>query len=281
MARSGGWIGFCLWIVYFLALTGLAVYGVIGFIEVKGDPESWPPLLIVALGLLVGVPLWFLWLLRRWGVIGGGEGMALSPDDLFPGEEVILTRLANLLIRPEEHGLSELFVDAGLGGEEAIGGRLYLTNYRLLFRAHQINRLRGAVSLFLPSIAGVENTSMLFKRSLRIDTKCAAYEFIVWGQQALVDQIEERRSRFSNEKRKKLRRLLMDYPECLGRGLRPDLLAETVNQFLRGLSPSAQLLEDLTEGRGSRWLRWPLCSPRSWKSWTTTIGSSSSARTAA
>src|SRR5262245_25966014 len=64
MTRSGGWIGFCVWIVYFLALTGLAVYGAIGFIEVKGDPESWPPLLIVALGLLVGVPLWFLWLLR-------------------------------------------------------------------------------------------------------------------------------------------------------------------------------------------------------------------------
>jgi len=86
---------------------------------------------------------------------------ALPSHKLLPGEVVKETFGANFVIRLDDYELevfaaSGLLWTVGMKGKESIGGRLHLTNYRLYFQSHRFNRLRGAVSIFLPQIDAVQ-----------------------------------------------------------------------------------------------------------------------------
>lgn len=118
-------------------------------------------------------------------------GMSLSKDELLPGEDVVLNKNVNAIIRIDEHGLSRFAFDhvmnaAGLRGVEALGGQLHLTNYRLVFKSHSINRVKGVFSIFLPTLREVRNTSSGVKRQIGLATGTQQFTFIVWGIPALI-----------------------------------------------------------------------------------------------
>jgi hypothetical protein len=128
-------------------------------------------------------------------------GMALDSSDLLPGEAVVLRKNANAVIALADYGLTpfsggigKAMELIGMAGAEAIGGRLYLTNYRLLFMAHGLNRVRGASSLYLPHIQEIRNSSSGLIRRVTIVTTTHQAVFVVWGVAALINAVNRARA---------------------------------------------------------------------------------------
>lgn len=125
-------------------------------------------------------------------------GMDLSPGELLPGERVILTKKANCVVRLSDVGLQRLRFDQGLaaigmGGQEAIGGQLHLTSYRLVFASHAVNRAVGKLSLFLPTVVELRDTSKGLAKKLTVRTELQEVELVVWGVPALITAIDQQR----------------------------------------------------------------------------------------
>lgn len=121
--------------------------------------------------------------------------MKVEASDLLPGERVLLSKPANAVIRLDEHGLSRLPADPlmrvmGFAGKEAIGGRLHLTSYRLLFKSHRVNRLAGQFSIFLPTITALHDRSRWIAKKLEVVTRLQSLEFVVWGVPAFISTIQ-------------------------------------------------------------------------------------------
>jgi hypothetical protein len=100
--------------------------------------------------------------------------MDIRSEDLLPVEKLVLSKFANAIIKIEEHGLSQFFVDdllglVGMQGKEAIGGKLHLTNYRLVFKAHFLNRVSGKFSIALPTIQSIKDTSRFRTKRSRLE----------------------------------------------------------------------------------------------------------------
>jgi hypothetical protein len=128
--------------------------------------------------------------------------MKVEDADLLPGERVVLSKPANAVIRLDEHGLSRFPADhlmrvTGFAGKEAIGGKLHLTNYRLFFKSHRVNRLTGAFSIFLPTITGLHDRSRWIAKKLEVATRLQTFEFVVWGVPAFIATIQAQASQIT------------------------------------------------------------------------------------
>lgn len=97
----------------------------------------------------------------------------MMDEYLFEGEHVLETKPANFVLSLTEHGLPRFRFDGAMGavgmaGKEAIGGKIYLTNYRLFFKSHSINRFNGAFSIFLPTIEEIRDTSRFLAKKMEV-----------------------------------------------------------------------------------------------------------------
>lgn len=148
---------------------------------------------------------------------------------LFSGESIIETKGANFLLRLDEHGLPRfgLFgVDSEMRlldlpeGYESIGGKLYLTNFRLFFQSHRINRFTGTLSIFLPTIIETKDTSHFVSKIMEVVTPSHAFGFVVWGIPKLVAAITAARDSLSPAQSEALRIATCNAPEKCGDGLK-------------------------------------------------------------
>jgi hypothetical protein len=144
---------------------------------------------------------------------------------LLPGESVIATKGANFLLSLEKYGLSRFGEDLGtkllgLHGQESLGGHLYLTNFRLFFRTHKLNRFTGTLSIFLPAIIETKNNSGLIKKIMEVITSDYTFEFIVWGIPKLVTDITSARDAITPAQSAALRIAVQNSPEKCGDGLK-------------------------------------------------------------
>jgi hypothetical protein len=122
--------------------------------------------------------------------------MRIKPEDLLPAESVVEGKNANLILRPTDYLMAPIVDDPlrrrlGLSGQEGIGGRLYLTSYRLIFKSHAINRVTGSVSIFLPTITGLQDTSRGLSKRLTVHTTMLDYDLVVWGVRKLIEAINQ------------------------------------------------------------------------------------------
>lgn len=72
--------------------------------------------------------------------------MSILGNDLLPGEYLIMSKFANMVVSVQDSGLSRFAFDdymglVGMKGKEAIGGKAHLTNYRIIFKSHFFNRV--------------------------------------------------------------------------------------------------------------------------------------------
>jgi hypothetical protein len=163
--------------------------------------------------------------------------MGLDRAELLPDETVLLSKKANAIIKPDEHGLSRFAFDnlmgtVGMAGKEAIGGNLHLTNYRVLFRAHAVNRLRGAFSIFLPTIRELRNASSGISRKVEIVTATQRYTYVVWGVAAVITAIDGARTALDPAAVERLTNLAAEHHAQLGDGLEVAGGIESVNRTL-------------------------------------------------
>ncbi|MEF9904433.1 hypothetical protein [Streptomyces sp. P9-A2] len=148
----------------------------------------------------------------------------LDPEDLLPGERHVRRKNANAVIDVREAGLSRFAFDGlmwsvGMRGKEAIGGRLHLTNHRLVFRSHAFNRVRGTFSVFLPCVEKIRNTSSGITRQVTVSTAMQDFTFVAWGVPALIDTIDRYRAGFDDAYLPELAGLVLAEPWKIGDGL--------------------------------------------------------------
>lgn len=93
--------------------------------------------------------------------------MNLEYSDLLAGEDILLTKTANVVISPIE----------------TVRGKIYLTNYRLIFKSDKLSLRRGKLSIFLPSVEGMRESSFLLSRKAVIITRLKEFEFFILGFQ--------------------------------------------------------------------------------------------------
>lgn len=99
---------------------------------------------------------------------------------LLPDETVVKEGLANM-----QRGI------------EAVGGKLYLTNQRLIFESHAFNIQRGATIIPLSSVMGVRKCWTKFLNLIPIapngiavsSTEGKKYRFVTWGRQEWISAI--------------------------------------------------------------------------------------------
>lgn len=150
--------------------------------------------------------------------------MNIGQDELFAGEIVLVSKAANAIIRPSEYGLSRFPFDqwmgaVGMKGMEAIGGKLHVTNYRLVFKSHAINRLTGTFSILLPTIVDVEDASWFIVRKLAVVTRSQRCELVVWGVPKLISLIRSARAELTPAEEAALMQAVIRESEKLGAGL--------------------------------------------------------------
>ncbi len=145
---------------------------------------------------------------------------------LYQGERVLASKNANAVVTLREHGLDAIpdteraMAWAGFAGKEAVGGRLHLTNWRLVFRSHPFNRVKGQMSIVLPTIVEVTDASRFLSKKLRVTTRSTEHEFVVWGVPTLIRAIEQARAEADGAA---IQAAVHADPSSLGSGLATDL----------------------------------------------------------
>ncbi|MEU9135237.1 hypothetical protein AB0D33_04550 [Streptomyces sp. NPDC048404] len=173
--------------------------------------------------------------------------MAIAPlnsADLLPGEGIILRKNANAVIDVRQAGLSRFAFDdlmwlVGMRNKEAIGGRLYLTNYRLVFTSHRFNRVRGTFSVFLPCIEEVRDSSIAATRQLTVHTGTQDFTFVVWGIPRLIETVDQCRAEFDDAYVADLAELALAEPWKLGVGFRTVAHHEALNVVMSAVRRGA------------------------------------------
>lgn len=169
--------------------------------------------------------------------------MAIAPlnsEDLLPGEGIILRKNANAVIDVRAAGLSRFAFDdlmwlVGMRNKEAIGGRLYLTNYRLVFKSHRFNRVRGTFSMFLPCIEEVRNSSVAATRQVTVRTGTQDFTFVVWGIPQLIETVDRCRAEFDDAYVADLAAMALAEPGKLGAGFQTVARHEAVNVLMNAV----------------------------------------------
>lgn len=150
---------------------------------------------------------------------------------LFSGECVIETKGANFLLSLDDYGLPRfglLGVDTqmlltGLPEKhESIGGWLYLTNFRLFFKSHRINRFKGTFSIYLPNIIEAKDISqpLTVSKVMQVITRNHNFEFVVWKIPKLITAIVHARAALTPAQHEALRMAVRNAPEKCGDGLK-------------------------------------------------------------
>ncbi len=95
--------------------------------------------------------------------------------ELLDGERLLADEMANLF-----------------RGWESVGGRLYVTNRRVIFESHFLNIRRGATEIPLGHIEDVvpRNNLGFIPNGMEIRTRDGSrYRFVTWGRRRLIDMI--------------------------------------------------------------------------------------------
>ncbi|MEN3185039.1 MAG: GRAM domain-containing protein [Atribacterota bacterium] len=104
--------------------------------------------------------------------------MALA---LKPGEQVLADVAANLF-----------------RGIEAVGGRMKITNQRIVFEPHALNVQRAVLEISLDEVMEVKKRTTLgiFPNGLLVRTKSGEdYKFVVWKRDRLIQLIDKNKRR--------------------------------------------------------------------------------------
>jgi|GEM_PF-3571853 len=99
---------------------------------------------------------------RSWGL----WVFKMADITLFPQEIIFEKQLGTMFIYPEQLGRPV----TGFNGKDrqGVGGTFYITQYRLIFDAHTINRCTGTTSILLDTISSISDSSSLLHRQFTV-----------------------------------------------------------------------------------------------------------------
>ena len=191
-------------------------------------------------GLIVGIVSGVLFSGALYLFVNSGRiKRQTSVDDaeLLPGEKILLSKLANLVIKPKDFGLDDFAFDdllwtVGMKNKESLGGAVHITNFRIIFKSHKFNRMRGKTSIFLPSIQHLSNSSFLLFRKLTLTTASAQVNFVIADVDKVIERIYSAKNQIDSEALESLRSHIVNHPAKCGDGLESWDSLNTVNNLL-------------------------------------------------
>ena len=167
----------------------------------------------------------------------------LEQGELLSHETVITDKMAGAFVKLSDYNLRSLSY-LNWAGTEKIGGKLHLTNYRLVFTSNSFNRVVGTFSIFLPTILEITNTSFLVDRRIEIRTQAQVFEFQIWGIPEFTARIVSTRDSIDAKTRKQLARIITkEYPK-LGEDFKTSGAA--MIKVVEGAASFVQILEGLS-----------------------------------
>lgn len=170
----------------------------------------------------------------------------ITHSDMLPGETLIMSKFSNMVISINQAGLSRFHFDEHMGligmeGKEALGGKVHLTNYRIIFKTHFLNRVRGTYSIFLPNIISVKSSFNM----LTIETTNQKIEFVIWFKEGLVNALSLERCNVDQSYREALKDAIMKKPEALSLGFRNISSNHLFNEICTGKTNHLSIQRDL------------------------------------
>ena len=124
----------------------------------------------------------------------------MSSPVLRPGERILIERAANLVVHSADYGLRPITgawmrrpLMRGFG-DESLGGRLYLTNQRIHYDTHPVNRVTVTFDIPLRSLTSFTDVSWGVARMVQLHWDDQSCVFVVWGIRRLLDTIESARN---------------------------------------------------------------------------------------
>ncbi len=175
-------------------------------------------------------------------------GMEITKDDLFIGEKVLISKNANSVIKLNDFGLKGLsnsiekaMTIIGFAGKEAIGGQLHLTNYRLIFKSHPANRVKGKFSIFLNTIKSVKDTSILISKKIEVLTISQKYEFVIWGVPNFINELESAKQTLDKDKLKYITEMITKDYKKIGQGFEH---FKELDILLRAMPKITEVIQD-------------------------------------
>lgn len=171
----------------------------------------------------------------------------ISHSDLLPGETLIMSKFSNMVISINEVGLSRFAFDEymgliGMHGKEALGGKIHLTNFRIIFKTHFLNRVRGTYSIYLPNIVSVKSTFNM----LTIETKNQTVEFVLLFKDGLVNALTRERANIGQPYLAVIKNAVLTKPEAISLGFKKLVNTNLVNEILTGNTNHLLVFRDLT-----------------------------------
>ncbi|WP_183565390.1 hypothetical protein [Mucilaginibacter sp. SP1R1] len=162
---------------------------------------------------------------------------AIGPEVLFPGEQIIVGVPANLVVKPKEFGLKQFAFDqflwtVGMKDKEALGGRVYVTNYRIIFKSHRLNRLVGMISVFLPTVMDAKNTSFFITKKATIKTVITSMDFVLSDVDQFIELIKIQKDQLTEQDLHNMQQYIIEYPNKCSDGLVAWQAINTVNNLL-------------------------------------------------
>jgi hypothetical protein len=166
--------------------------------------------------------------------------MLFPPSAVLPGERILATKNANFVIASADYNLDTfphdfLLKRIGFEGKEALGGQLHVTSLRLIFKSHRANRIYGQLSIFLPEITALDNTSTMLVKRLEVGTAGSREVFIVWGVPSLIQTIQTAQREFPAD-REGVWSALKENPDALGDGMHYSQVMDRLAQRSTDLS---------------------------------------------
>lgn len=153
----------------------------------------------------------------------------------LPGEILRYSGRANAMIVRSDYALPPIRGSSGLplvapGGTEAVGGRLYVTNLRVVFTAHAVNRLHGSLTIPLTAIEDIQPWRSKLNIGVEVTTGTTRQQYTTWGRSRVVGAIEDARRALGPAERAQIESVR----ESL-RALGPNYPVETLSTEVRQL----------------------------------------------
>ncbi|MCB1029196.1 MAG: hypothetical protein KDB24_15710 [Microthrixaceae bacterium] len=151
-------------------------------------------------------------------------GTNVKAADLLPGESVVLSRWSSASFPLKEMGLERLPGDGvsramalGMARKKVIvGGKLHLTNFRVLFASRGGQQVQGRLSIFLPSVLELRKSRFGLSGRVEVRTAQQAVEFAVWGAARLIDSINEQQRALGQKAVESVLEQAHQFPSSMG-----------------------------------------------------------------
>ena len=173
-------------------------------------------------------------------------GMRLQDSDLLPGEHMILSKAANAIVSLREtgiakYGLAELMIEMGMRDADGIGGKAHLTNFRILFKSHFFNRVRGSFSVFLPNVQSVPK----WFNGIFVETDTQSFQFEMWHSPPFIQAANDAVAAFSAESTADLVKNIMAHIAVIDPTLEGLATQQSIGEMAAGAHSLPSVIRDL------------------------------------